>query len=171
MDFYFWAKKTGDFCRAPGDFSGFSRDFRGFPRVCRGGNPRIAHGFQRIPGDSRGFQRVSNGFQRICNGFWAGAGAQPASRAQPASPAKHARLISARGTGNCSAMVTAPGSQGVLQTHEARARARAPASSSWGHVMGTRWELRSALSQKTGASARETPRAPELLRKYSSIIY
>ncbi len=56
--FIFWAIFRVIFCRAPGDFSGFSRDFRGFPRVCRGGNPRIAHGFQWIPEDSRGFQRV-----------------------------------------------------------------------------------------------------------------
>ena len=57
------------FCGSPGDFPGFSCDFRDFPRVCRGGNPRIANGFQRIPEDFGGFQRNFNGFQRISEDF------------------------------------------------------------------------------------------------------
>jgi len=71
------------FCGTPGDFSGFSRDFRGFPRVCRGGNPRIAHGFQWISEDFRGFQRITEDFQWILGWGWGSAG-QPASPRAPA---------------------------------------------------------------------------------------
>ena len=67
--FIFGPKKRVIFCGSPGDFPGFSCDFRDFPRVCRGGNPRIAHGFQRISGDFRGFPRIFRGFSMYFNGF------------------------------------------------------------------------------------------------------